>query len=168
VSPRAERDGDTIRLTLEGFEADLLRSLPEALHALLDDPDPGDPATARLFPACVDGDEDADAEVRRLIFDDLLHARLEALGTFAEVLARGRPRRGRVVVDLVGEEPGMFLGVLNDVRLTLGVRVGIEHLDRDEIDADHPAAQTLAVMDHLAWMQEELLRAIDPPSVEGM
>jgi hypothetical protein len=53
------------------------------------------------------------------------------------------------------------------VRLTLGARIGIEHLDRDEIGADHPAAPTLAVMNHLAWIQEEILRVVDPPSVGG-
>jgi hypothetical protein len=166
MSPEAARDGDEVVLRLESFEVDLLRSLPAALRSLLDDPDPDDPAVARLFPACVIGDDEVDAEVRRLIHDDVLRSRLEALDTFVDVLQRGQRRRGQVTVRLVEDEPAMVLGVLNDVRLTLGARIGIEHLDRDEIGRDHPAVQTLAVMDHLAWIQEEILRAIDPSAAD--
>jgi hypothetical protein len=166
VSPQAQRDGETIHLTLESVEVDLLHQLPEAMRSLLTEPDPTDPAVERLFPTCVSGDDDADAEVRELIFDDLLEARLDALDEFIGVLDRGQTKRGRLHVALEDEEPHVVLAVLNDVRLTLGARIGIEHLDREEIDLEHPAAQTIAVMDHLAWIQEELLRAIDPPSVE--
>lgn len=166
MSPDAERTDDEVVLRLEPFEIELLRSLPAALRSLLDDPDPDDPAVARLFPACVIGDDEVDAEVRELIHEDVLRSRLEALDTFVEVLQRGERQRGKVVLRLVEDEPPMVLGVLNDVRITLGERVGIGRLDRDQIDRDHPAAQTIAVMDHLAWVQEEILRAIDPPSVD--
>lgn len=168
MSPEASREGDAVVVHLERFEVDLLRSLPGALRSLLDEPDPDDPAVDRLFPACAIGDDEVDAEVRRLIYDDLLAARLEAVDAFVAVLERGRRRRGgRVEVRLEEEEPEMVLGVLNDVRLTLGARIGIDRLDRDEVDEDHPAAQSLAVMDHLAWMQDEILRAVDPVSVDG-
>lgn len=155
-----------MRVELEDFEHDLLRSLPVALRALLDDPDPRDPAFGRLFPAAVPGDDEADAELRHFIYEDLLRSRLEALDDVGAILDRATPRRGRLRVDLVEDEPALLLGVLNDVRLTLGARVGIDRLDRDEIDIEHPAAPTLAVMDHLGWFQEQLLRAIDPVSLD--
>jgi hypothetical protein len=152
-------------LTLERVEARLLRDLPGQLRTLIEDPDPDDPAVARLFPTAVAGDDEADAEVRRLIFDDLLRERLDALEEVSEVLASGTSTRwGRVEVELTGEQPHLVLGVLNDIRLTLGARVGIERLDREEVDRDHPAAATVAVIDHLAWIQEVLLRVVDPPS----
>lgn len=162
---RVRREGDAVRVELEDFEVELLRQLPEGLRALLSDAEPDDPAIARLFPATVWADDDADAELRRLIYDDLLAARLDALDDIGAILDRGTERRGRLRVDLVEDEPALFLGVLNDIRLTLGARVGIEHLDRDRIDESHPAVPTLAVMDHLAWLQEQLLRVIDPASV---
>lgn len=162
---RIRPEGEGVRMELEDFEAELLRSLPAGVRTLLEDPDPADPAVARLFPTCVPDDDTLDTEVRRLIFDDLLRDRLEALDALVAILERGSIHRGRLRVDLVDDEPALVLGVLNDVRLTLGARVGIDRLDRDEIDVDHPAAPTLAVIDHLAWIQEQLLRAIDPSSV---
>lgn len=162
---RARRMGDAVRLELEQFEVELLRILPRGLRALLDDPDTNDPAVARLFPACVSGDEETDLEVRRLIFDDLLRERLVGLEELAGILDRGGLRRGLFRIDLVEDEPELVLGVLNDLRLTLGARTGIEHLDRDNLPGDHPAVPTLAVMDHLAWLQEQLLAILNPPDV---
>lgn len=155
-----------MRVELEDFEVDLLRSLPGGLRALLDERDHDDPAMARLFPTAVVDDDDADDELRRFIFEDLLEARLDALAEVEAILDRGVERRGKLRIDLVEDEPALVLGVLNDIRLTLGARIGMEHLDRDEIDLHHPAAATLAVMDHLGWFQEQLLRAIDPVSVD--
>ncbi len=152
-------------MDLEDFELELLRSLPEGVRALLVDEDVDDPAYRRLFPTCVPGDDDTDAEVRRLIHDDVLSERLEGLDEIAGILDRAEPHRGRHRVDLDEEEAGLFLGVLNDVRLTLGARIGMDHLNRNDVGPDHPAAATVAVMDHLAWMQEAILQIVDPPSV---
>lgn len=165
MSPRVRRAGDHVRMDLEDFELELLRTLPEAVRSLLVDEDVEDPAFARLFPECVPGDDDTDAEVRRLIHDDVLRERLDGLDAVADVVERAEAHRGRHRVELDEEEAALFLGVLNDVRLTLGARIGLEHLDRDRVGPDHPAASTLAVMDHLAWMQESILRVVDPPSV---
>ncbi len=159
------RAGDVVRMELEEFEVHLLRELPAGLRALLELPDGDDPVLNRLFPRAVVGSDDDDVELRRLMYDDLLQSRLEGLDALAAILDRGWLHRGRLRVDLIGDEPELFLGVLNDVRLTIGVRVGIEHIDREQVDEDHPALPMLAVMDHLAWMQEQLLRVIDPGSV---
>lgn len=161
-----EVDG-TVRLELDPFEYELLQSLPGELRSLLEDPDPADPAVERLFPTAVVDDERTDAEVRELIHDDLLRERLDGLDAMADILQRGERRRGRIRVDLVDDEPALVLGVLNDVRLTLACRVGLDRLERDEIGPEHPAAPTIAVVNHLAWIQEQLLHVIDPPSVDG-
>lgn len=165
VRARLRPGGQAVRLELEPFEVELLRALAPGLRQLLEDPDPDDPAVARLFPATIADDDEADAELRRLIFDDLLEERLAGLAALEEILDRGVAHRSRLRVDLVEDEPALVLGVLNDVRLTLGARIGIEQLDRDEIDVDHPAAATVAMMDHLGWFQEQLLSVVDPPSV---
>ncbi|MFN2555423.1 MAG: DUF2017 family protein [Nitriliruptorales bacterium] len=154
-----------MRLELEEFEVELLRALPAGLGAVLADPDTNDPVIARLFPACVTGEEETDLEVRRLIFDDLLRERLAGLEALTEILDRGERRRGRFRVELVAEEPELVLAVLNDLRLMLGARVGIENLDRDNLPSHHPLLPTLAVMDHLGWLQEQLLRVLDSSSV---
>lgn len=165
MTRRVRRHGDAIRMELEPFEVDLLRTLRDSLRSWLTDPDPEDPVIQRLFPRCVPEDDLIDAEVRALIYDDLLRDRLGGLDALVAILDRGTRHRGRIRVDLVEDEPGLVLGVLNDIRLALGARIGIDHLDRDAISEDHPAAWPLAVMDHLAYLQHELLAVIDPPSV---
>lgn len=159
------RVGDRIRMELEGFEVELLRQLRAALERQLADPDSSDPVVERLFPAAAVGDDLVDAEVRALIHDDLLAGRLEGLEALDAILDRGATHRGRLRVDLEEDEPGLVLGVLNDLRLALGARVGIDRLDREDVDEDHPAAWSIAVMDHFAWLQEQLIAVVDPPAV---
>jgi uncharacterized protein DUF2017 len=159
------RDGDVVVMELEDFEVDLLRSLPQAVRAVLDDPDPEDPVVTRLFPQAVHGDDDADGELRRLLYDDLLRDRLVGLDALIDVLDRGSAHRGRLRVRLVEDEPALVLGVLNDFRLTLGTRIGVELIDREGLDDDDPTLVTLRIMDHLAWLQVALLRVVDPESV---
>lgn len=142
-----------------------MRSLSASLRGVLDEGDPQDPAVARLFPRTVVGDDDADAELRRLIHDDLAgvkQAGLEALGALLD----GGTTKGRELrVELDEDDALLVLGVLNDVRLAIGARVGIERLDRGDLDPQGPQAHRLAVLDHLAMWQELLLAHVDPPSV---
>ena len=159
------RVGDHIRMELEDYDLELLRALPRDLRDILDSPDPDDPVVKRLFPPYVLDDERADAEVRRLVYDDLLREKISSLEDLVKVLERGAWHRDRFRVELAEDEPAMFLGVLNDLRLTLGARIGIDHLDRDEVDERHPAAGTIAVIDHFGWLQHELLRLLDPASI---
>lgn len=127
--------------------------------------DPDDAAVARLFPRAVDGDEDADQELRHLIHDDLAATKREALEELDRLLDGG-VRKGRELrVRLDEEQQVLLLGVLNDLRLAIGARVGIEQLDRDELDPDHPDTYRVAVMDHLGMWQELLLAHLDPPAV---
>lgn len=159
------RRGDRIRWVLEPWEPPLLRGLRDDVRALLETADRDDPVLRRFHPPTVRGDDAADTELRELIRDDLLTARLTGLDALVEVLDRARPHRAGPTVDLLDDEPALVLGVLNDVRLALGVRVGIEHLDREHLDDDDPVLPTLALMDHLAYLQESLLAVLDPPSL---
>jgi hypothetical protein len=159
------RHGDRIRMQLEPIEVELLRDTRDGVRAALAGGDLTDPIIRRLFPRTLVGDEHADAELRRLLHDDLLAARLAGLDALVEVLDRGTPHRGHLRVDLEEDEPALVLGVLNDLRLAIGARVGIEDLDRRSLAEDDPVTYRLAVMDHLAGMQEQLLAILDPPSV---
>jgi hypothetical protein len=152
-------------MQLQSFEVELLRTMQEGLRTALVGGSSDDPIVARLFPRAVDGDDDADAELRGMVHDELLSDRLDALDELVALLERGTGHRGVLRVDLEPDEAVLVLGVLNDLRLSIGARIGIEDLDRREVAEDDPVAYRLAVMDHLAWLQEHLLAVLDPPSV---
>lgn len=153
-----------VRMQLRDEEVALLRRLRDELAAVLRG-DTDDEIVRRLFPAAVSGDDEADVELRRLMHDDLLQSRLTALDELLGYLDRAHRVRRRQVVDLVEGEPVLVLGVLNDLRLALGARVGFDVLEgRDTITPDDPRVPSLAVMDHLAMWQEQLLAVLDPVS----
>ncbi|MDX1620532.1 MAG: DUF2017 family protein [Nitriliruptorales bacterium] len=160
-----KRQGDRIRAELEPFEVELLRQLRDGLRHNLEHAGGDDPVIARLFPPTVTGDDDADDELRRLIRDDLLQSKLDGLDALMEVLERGTEHRGRIRVQLEPDEAMLMLGVLNDLRLAIGARVGIEDIDRDTLTEDDPRTRSVAIMDHLGWLQEQLLALVDPASV---
>lgn len=164
MSPAFVRHGDAVRMQLRDEEVGLLRRLRDELHTVLTHGSPDDPVAARFFPATVSGDDEADAELRRLIHDDLLESRLVALDEVLAYLERGERHRRRLVVDLVEEEPVLVLGVLNDMRLALGARVGLDHVELRDLTVDEDMAGSLAVMDYLAMWQEQLLSVLDPSS----
>lgn len=160
------RRDDGVRLRLHPWEVSLLRRLRDGLVATLREQDEGDPVVARLFPRVIEDDDEEDRELRALIGSELLTSRLEGLRALLDILERGRRVRGRIQVDLVEDEPHLVLGVLNDLRLALGARLGIEDVDRSTVSRDDPAAPMLAVMDHLAWLEEQFLAVLDPAALE--
>lgn len=155
------RRGDEVRFRLHEAERALLTSLLEQLDGALAEGDPSDAVIGRLAPRAVLGDADADAELRATLAPALRDERREAI---AAVLARlgAASGRGRVEVRLRDDEPWMLLGVLNDVRLAVGVRVGIEDLDRARVPEDDPRARMLAIVDHLGWWQWQLIALLEP------
>lgn len=159
------RRGDAIVASFLPPELELLRAARDQLRASLEHPDPDDPVIARLFPSTVLGDEQADRELRGLVHDDLRGVRLAGLEELVAILDRARSSRGRFRVELVDDEPALLLGVLNDLRLAIGARLGIEELDHEQVDPDGPVGYRLAVMEHLAWWQEQLLAILDPEAV---
>lgn len=164
MRPTFTRDGSKLRMELTDQESQILRDLATQIRDLLDDPDADDPIHQRLFPRAAD-DEDVDAELRALVYDDLLTARLTGLEELLSYLDRGRRTRHGLSIRLDEEQAALVLGVLNDLRLALGARAGVESLDRDDIDEDHPHFQLLVIIDHFAWWQEQLLALLDPSSV---
>ena len=147
------RDGDAVRLTLNAGEQLLLRDLLDDLEPLLADPD--DPAVRRLFPPAYSDDE-SDEQYRSLVRDQLVNGRAKALATMRWSL-------GRETIDL--EQADEWLGALNDLRLVLGTRLDVsEEIDYEQIDFDEPRGRNLAVYGYLAWLQEQLVDALQPAS----
>jgi hypothetical protein len=152
---------DRVRVRLGHDEVTVLRGLPEQLRAVLTEP-ADDPVNRRLFPPAYLEPDDAerDDEYRRLMHDDLVQAKLANLEVVTGTLARGTPTMRRWTVDLTVEEATAWLGVLNDLRLALGVRLEItEDFDGQVDDAD-PRAPAMHLLSYLGWLEEHLLEAL--------
>jgi len=159
--------GNRLRFRLSLEEVSLLHDLPEQLRELLGDErasqtgEGADPVTRRLFPPAYlePADAEQDAEFHRLMRDDLLRTKLDQLELVSKTLARGNVSSRRWTVELSEEEAAAWLGVLNDVRLALGVRLGItEDFDVPvDLPGQPPELQLLA---YLGWLQEHLVEAL--------
>jgi hypothetical protein len=147
------RDRERVRLSLNASEQLLLRDLLDDLEPLLADPD--DPAVRRLFPPAYSDDE-SDEQYRSLVRDQLVNGRAKALATMRNTLAGE-------TIDL--EQADEWLRALNDLRLVLGTRLDVsEEIDYEQIDLEEPRGRDLAVYGYLAWLQEQLVDALQPAS----
>ena len=153
--------GDRVRVRLAHDEVAVLRGLPDQLRTVLGEGQ-DEPVNQRLFPpAYLDvADIEQDSEYHRLMHDDLVKEKLANLELVTGTLARGSSSVRRWTVELTGEEAAAWLGVLNDLRLALGVRLDItEDFDGDVDDAD-PRAPALRLLSYLGWLEEQLLEAL--------
>lgn len=133
---------------------------------------PDDPALARLFPDAYPDDEEAADEFRRFTERSLRETKLANAAVVLDCLARAD---GESKIVLGDDEPRAWLGTLNDLRLTLGSRLGIEEDSHEFFAAlpeDHPAFAVFHVYDWLTFLQETLVQALTglvsepPPGVE--
>jgi Domain of unknown function (DUF2017) len=131
--------------------ADLLDSnAPEGL--------PEDPALARLLPDAYRDDTEAAGEFRRFTEQELRSGKVAAAQTVLATLPEGGGK-----VDLSEEDAQVWLRALNDVRLTLGVRLSItEDFAERVVDLDpaDPRSAYLWIYDWLTFLQETLVRAL--------
>lgn len=161
-----KRAGGRVRVRLSPQEAAVLRNLPDQLRGVLTAEQlPGgqpDPVTARLFPPAYRdaGDREREEEYHTLVHDDLLNARLANLDLMAGSLARGSVSMRRWTVDLSEEEAMAWLGVLNDLRLALGVRLGIEEDFDGRVDESDPSAPAMNLLAYLGWLEELLVETL--------
>jgi Domain of unknown function (DUF2017) len=156
---RLGRDRIRVRLGLD--EVAVLRGLPEQLRAVLTEAD-DDPVNRRLFPPAYLEPEDGerDAEYRRLMHDELVQGKLANLEVVTGTLARGSSTLRRWTVDLSAEEAAAWLGVINDLRLALGVRLDITEDFDGQVDDDDPRAPGMHLLSYLGWLEEHLLEAL--------
>ena len=148
----------------------------EAEFAARDAREPSDSAVRRLFPAASEDPQLAE-EFRRLGQQDLAGAKLEDLRAVMTVLdATGG---GSSEVSLDDDQAISFLKALNDVRIVLADRLGLQRDgDFDTVrmlqqigervegasteDEEHVGSDVvIAVYELLSWLQESLLRAMD-------
>lgn len=105
-----------------------------------------DPAADRLHVPVYLDDGDANEEWWRLMGEDLSAARRSDRAVFARVVQSEEP----AVLD--DEEANAFLRVLNEARLALGARLGLEV----EEDHDTLPEEGRQALDYLGWILEEL------------
>lgn len=136
---------------------------PEDVLSMLDSGGPSgppdDPVLARLFPdAYAEDDPDAAGDFRRYTEPGLRSGKVEAART---VLATLPESGGRI--RLSGVDAEVWLRALNDVRLALGVILGItEDYERElaDVTGNDPRAAYLQVYDWLTFLQETLVRSL--------
>jgi hypothetical protein len=156
---RRRRKTRTIVIELNGFEADLLRSLAGQLVELLSneravpddsvDPleamfnfdgpttEPEDPVLARLFPTAYVDDEDAAADFRRFTELGLRDSKSGAAAAIIDDLEQaGLPpileQDGlEIDVELDEARAELWLRSFTDVRLALATRLGVEEGDEE-------------------------------------
>ncbi|WP_193084417.1 DUF2017 family protein [Brevibacterium aurantiacum] len=143
----AEDDNEDGRPDSENWEARL---------GLVERPRPQDPALLRLFPDVDPLDEERSREFRRLTAFDLQQAKAHNVRIVLNGLAKGSS------ITLNHDEVLAWMKGLNDLRLVLAVRMGIDTEEAQEEkyaqreDLDESEELTLTLYDFLTWIQDRL------------
>ena len=152
--------GDGVRLRLNPAESHALELL---FTGLQDDLQPGAlaagaPVSERLYPAGYADEPDARA-FRELTEASLREDRSERLDQCLAELLTGRAMlRTEVVLD--GEATQRWLRVVNDLRLTLGTRLGVTDDDDYELDEKDPQVRLRARYLWLTALQDSIVVAV--------
>jgi len=158
VTANFERHSDGVRFTLGDAEWKLLLELPAQLHELYHDSE--DEAYNRIFPRAYLDPTEENAELQWLEFvhPSLVQQRLDALGLVVSTLEQASGAgRGLKAVDLDEDSVAALLGVLNDARLILGNRLGINE-DSEIASTVDPGAQ--AAYNWLSYLEGDLLETL--------
>ena len=160
--PPIERTDDGIALRIPADERSLLLrlldELSQILHAQASDDDTVESSiTARLNPSVYD-DAERSEEYHRLMADELLSSRMNAIDTVRQALSRDAPR-----FDERGANA--FMRSLNTIRLVLGTMLGITEDDEEEDEAyegeegpqESPEHQLYG---YLSWLLEWTVRSM--------
>jgi Domain of unknown function (DUF2017) len=156
--PEVTGTADGVRVELADYEAQLLLGLGGEMRTLLEADVPSvDPVKARLFPrAYEDADDQRDYE--RLIGDDLLSAKRNALRVVMESLENGGPAN----IELDGERVEAWLSFLTDLRLAIGTRLEVDEDKMSaEVDPDDPDAAAMSTLHWLGLIQGLILEELE-------
>lgn len=148
-----------VRANLSDEEAHLLRGIIGEYLQLLDaEPQRDDPVRARLFPSASMDDPTVDHDFRELAGSDLdAHKRATAKTVLASLDTLSTEQRG----ELTDEDQQAWLVLLTDLRLAIGVRLGVtEETYESAFDPNDPSQWPLAVMHYLGSLQESLVSAL--------
>jgi hypothetical protein len=154
------RQNGTYVVTLDLYEALLLRSLPDRLRRLLESPEVDARVARRFFPPAY-RDSQKNREYRRLLGDDLRRRKLAGVETFENTLRNLRRKGRQVEIRIRTEEYDLWLAFVNDMRVLLGVELDIRDDDwgSEEFDPESPHAEDLALLHYLSWLEEALISA---------
>ncbi|MBB5997504.1 DUF2017 domain-containing protein [Streptomonospora salina] len=177
--------GGGVVIDLDSDEADILRAMGGLVLDLVEAPPekdeferivgiganaekPDDPVLARLFPDAYGDDAGAAGDFRRYTEDGLrLHKRENARRILDALPADGG---GRVDLDAGGAHA--WMKSLNDVRLALGTRLGIDEETHDaylrgEDAVPETDAAAMHLYDWLGMLQESLVEALSDAAEGG-
>jgi hypothetical protein len=142
-----DSDSDDDRPDSENWEARL---------GLVDRPRPEDPALLRLLPDVDPEDDERSAEFRRLTEFDLKQAKAHNVRIVLLGLSKGND------ISLTRDEVLAWMKGLNDLRLVLAVRLGIDTEEAQEEkyahreDLSESEDLTLTLYDFVTWIQDRL------------
>jgi hypothetical protein len=146
---------DHVQLRLPAAERAVLASLLPQLLAVVNGESEVEHLRGRLFPAAYE-DPEREAEFRRLVGDDLVEQRREALDVVVSSLDAGRSRGRNWIVELDLDQAQAWLAVLHDLRLVLAQIVGVT-TESDWSTDPGTAEPAEIVLWHLGALQDELL-----------
>ncbi|MFM7718276.1 MAG: DUF2017 family protein [Actinomycetota bacterium] len=139
-----------VRLSPE--ERNLLRGIPAIVRGVLDADDRDDPVMRRLFPSASLEDPESAAAFDALVRGDLDRGKREHLEALERTADAER---------LTEEELLAWLGAVNDVRLVLGVRLGVsEDSEPADFRGDEEAFASYALYGYLTWLEDDIVRAL--------
>ena len=116
-----------------------------------------DPAVARLLPDAYDDPDDA-REFRRFTENDLRQSKMQHAMTVVEEIERSGEKVAVTSTD-------SWLGLLSDARIAIGTRIQISEDNHEELAGlpdDDPRSGLFHVYDWLTFLQESLVRCMDP------
>ena len=116
-----------------------------------------DPAVARLLPDAYDDPDDA-RDFRRFTENDLRQSKMQHAMTVVEEIERSGEKVAVTSTD-------SWLGLLNDARIAIGTRIQISEDNHEELAGlpdDDPRSGLFHVYDWLTFLQESLVRFMDP------
>jgi hypothetical protein len=152
--------GNGFLIELGEDEAMLVTRLLDELRQLLTNPSPDSSERllmVRLFPVAHPDDEDAEAEYQRLMRDELVQSKLEAIAQVETVLTA--ERRSDRVVDEIGLVA--FMQSLNAIRLVLGTMLGVtDDPSQDEVDEQLESSPEYHLYAYLSRLLEHCVRAV--------
>lgn len=182
------RKGDGMSCRLEPVERALIMGLVDEVIGLLDQSDddqtqqadplaaelgltgldgptverPQDPVLLRLLPDGYRDDREKSAEFRRFTDEPLRQAKLADAAALKIGLALP-VNEDEDTIEVSFPEAEQWLRAINDLRLSLGVRLGIAddpNLDMSKLKQDDPLFASAMMYDFLTWWQDSLLIAL--------
>ncbi len=122
---------------------------------------PTDEVLARLLPDGYRDDPEAAAEFRRFTEHDLRSRKIAAAKTVLETIASAEQGGGKIILN--SSQANDWLGLLNDLRLAVGIRLDVSEDYHDVVAGladDDPRLPMYEVYEWLTFMQDSLVDAL--------